>query len=336
MSIVLVDGILSDIVGSDASHGSANFDLFMRFHTLTHNADILPTPSTISDILFNRLKIISCGLAFGMLAACAAPSPKDIEEFAHFRSIGLSEHHREFLTRQQGVLLLPEAVSIASTGAIKSKSLSIKDTSVATVAQHSASADGALIREVTTGSTANGSKTSSTRSLSLCGLITLVELSDRSSFFGANSRFAYQRRTVTQLTSSGGTACKPEPGVAFKIFAKGEIEYARTGQIVREPELDGMITSYNTNLACTVSDRQPVPGELIREYKGDVLKVVCQVNTSTPDAATNHYLYLVDYGFYIMTSFNNPQMDVESRFVVCAPGETVMPGTCLPVPLSKK
>lgn len=163
------------------------------------------------------------------------------------------------------------------------------------------------------------------RSLSLCGLVTLlaegrIQTETATSavlpagplfvpFGFQTSAQANDRTRLTALTSTAPRLCSPRPGTSFTYTTAAEVVMKTAGLFTSTQTLIQTVAA-----KCQVA-RAPEPASKIHpDLQGDQLPVACDVENADGSTTRNEYAYLVDSAFYLLLRSVNPMGSVDIRY----------------------
>lgn len=163
------------------------------------------------------------------------------------------------------------------------------------------------------------------RSLSLCGLVTLlaegrIQMETATStvlpagplfvpFGFQSSAQANDRTRLTALTSSAARLCSPRAGSQFSYTTAAEVVMKTSGLITSTQTLIQTVAA-----KCQVA-RAPEPANKIHpDLQGDQLPVACDVENADGSTTRNEYAYLVDSALYVLLRSVNPMGSVDIRY----------------------
>lgn len=177
--------------------------------------------------------------------------------------------------------------------------------------------DNGLIATVGSGGAAEGGSSGSGRSLTLCGLVTLLSTSASTNDSNATSAVPVpklfvpfglasqvdigMRIRVTEFEADTDHICTPAPGSTFSYRAEREVSVKTTGLFVHTT-----IGAGSVEIFCQVGDAPRAASDFGSGLRGDALTVSCDHVTTTGSKRTSEYIYLDEAGLYLQVSEGEP------------------------------
>jgi len=187
-----------------------------------------------------------------------------------------------------------------------------------------------------TGGFRNGQAGGTGTSLSLCGLLPLVNISQSSTtnngFFivaglgiNTSSSVAFANRSrMIRLETTAPSLCGITPGLNFTYRVDAESTRRIEGDYVRDRTIEQVVNG--PVVTCTASPDVKPASRIAPQLVGDYIDVECLSFDAKKRPASTHLAYLVSYRFYLaMASKAKWQRSENSHVVDSAPDSTPSP-----------